>query len=252
MRTFHLGLSYLSSGASMLCLEPHHARLNHAFSNTWTRCTTIQSIHHARTLNCGASRATPLPYECLTVSHILSTPKYLSHAMPAMILFHLNFSDPELDFVSNPASTDPSWIRVTVEGMCAVTEVSLGLLPVPSCYTLSNFCHQLYLPTDALNTLEDAYWGNWISTIQGPVMGRCDVTLIQCQLLLDVVLAYRAFTSGTACMPDIWYTNLVCLLINIAHLHPNHAIDEPLMTLTNSLCSLLPSVCTDSIIIHSL
>ena len=236
----------------MSCLEPHRACLNHTFSNMWTRHTTIQSIHRARALNCGTSCATPPPYECLTVSRILSTLKYLSRTMPATILFHLDFSDPELDFVGNPAPTDPSWIRVTVERARAVTEVSPGLLRVPSRCTLSNFCHQLYLPTDALNTLEDAYWGNWISTIQGPVMGRCDVTLIQCQLLLDVVLAYRAFTSGTACMPDIWYTNLVCLLINIAHLHPNHAIDEPLMTLTNSLCSLLPSVCTDSIIIHSL
>ena len=162
----------------MSCLEPHRARLNHAFSNTWTRCTTIQSIRCAQTLNCGASCTTPPPYECLTVLCILSAPKYLSRTMPVMILFHLNFSDPELDFVGNPASTDPSWIRVTVEGTHAVTEVSLGLLHIPSRCMLSNFCHQLYLPTDVLNTLEDAYWGNWISTIQGPVMGRCDVTPI--------------------------------------------------------------------------
>lgn len=43
--------------------------------------------------------------------------------MPATILFHLDYSDPELDFVGNPNS-NPSWIRVSVEGVQAITEVS--------------------------------------------------------------------------------------------------------------------------------
>ena len=101
----------------------------------------------------------------------------------------------------------------------------------------------MYLPTDVLQALEDAYWGNWIAMIQGPVMGRCGATPTQRQLLLDLVLTYRAFTSGTARVPDIWYTNFVRSLINIARVHPDRAVDEPILTLTKGLRALLPHVC---------
>ena len=161
--------------------------------------------------------------------------------MPAIMRFHLDFSDPELDFVGNLASTDPSWIRVTVEGARAITEVS-GLSHIPSRSIPIFFSPKLYLPTDPLHVLEDTFWGNWISTIQGPIMGRCDVTPNQRQLLLDLVLTYRAFTAGTARVPDIWYTNFVRSLINIARQHSDRAIDAPLMTLTNGLRALLPNV----------
>ena len=73
-------------------------------------------------------------------------------------------------------------------------------------------------------------------------MGRCGVTATQRQLLLDIALVYRAFTSRTAAMPDIWYTNFIRTLINIARSHPNETIDGALVYLTSALHVLLPRV----------
>lgn len=100
----------------------------------------------------------------------------------------------------------------------------------------------MFLPTVALDTLKETVWDSWIATIQGPVMGRCDVTPTQRRLLLDIALTYRAFTSGTAGVPDIWYTNFIRTLINITRTHDNQSIHEPLLNLTAALRVLLPNV----------
>ncbi|KAI1788244.1 hypothetical protein LXA43DRAFT_1097463 [Ganoderma leucocontextum] len=144
--------------------------------------------------------------------------------MSAIMTIALDYSEND-DFDANTVPLpDPKWLRVTVEGERAIT--------------------QMYLPTGALETLEDAYWGTWIATIQGPVMGRCDVTPTQRQLLLDIALTYRAFTSGTAGVADIWYTNFIRTLINIARSHvETQSIDKPLTNLTSALrVLLLPAI----------
>nr|VWO97483.1 Mixed-linked glucanase [Ganoderma boninense] len=139
--------------------------------------------------------------------------------MPARITIAFDYSDDDSPRVQRLPRPDPKWLCVNVEGERAVTQV--------------------FLPTVTLETLKDTVWDSWLSTIQGPVLGRCDVTPAQRQLLLDLALTYRAFTSGAAGVPDIWYTNFTRTLINIARSHVNEPIDKPLDFLTSALRVLL-------------
>ena len=99
------------------------------------------------------------------------------------------------------------------------------------------------MPTGALDTLEGTSWDDWITTIRGPDLVRCDITAVQRRSLLDLALTYRAFTSHTAGVDDIWYTFFVRSLINIAR---SHREDEPvnfeIERLTSGLRATLPPV----------
>ena len=95
--------------------------------------------------------------------------------------------------------------------------------------------------------LDGTSWDNWISTIQGPHLDRCDVTTVQRRCLLDLALTYRAFASHTAGVDDIWYTFFVRSLINIARSHrEDEPVDMEMERLTSGLRAMLPPVCEAS------
>ena len=52
------------------------------------------------------------------------------------------------------------------------------------------------LPTENAKALDDAHWAKTLKLLQGPLLQRCEATPLQTRLLLDIVLAYRAFSSG--------------------------------------------------------
>ncbi|PIL35260.1 hypothetical protein GSI_01985 [Ganoderma sinense ZZ0214-1] len=140
---------------------------------------------------------------------------------PASITIAFDYSDNNVADLTAVPRPDPKWLRVTVEGEHAITH--------------------MFLPTVPLQSLADTDWQKWITTIQGPEMGRCDVTATQRQLLLDIALTYRAFTSGNAGVDNIWFTNFTRTLINIARSHKNKTIDAALTYLTSALHAIFNS-----------
>ena len=162
-------------------------------------------------------------------------------AMQASIMISFDYSDDDdVDLAAVPPP-DPKWLRITVEGERAITQVSrpsFSIFPPP----LHALGLQMFLPTLPLELLTDTRWDGWIATIQRPTMGRCNVSATQRQLLLDIALTYRAFTTGTAGVPDIWYTNFIRTLINIARSHASETIDGALVNLTSALRIVLPRV----------
>ena len=185
----------------------------------------------------------PLPHPQVLQPQTLSSPLQANAtlAMQASITISFDYSDDDdVDLAAVPPP-DPKWLRITVEGERAITHVSqpsISIFPTP----VHGPGPQIFLPTIPLESLTDARWDGWIATIQGPIMGRCDVSAAQRQLFLDIALIYRAFTTGTAAVPDIWYTNFIRTLINITCSHANETIDGALVNLTSALRILLPRV----------
>ena len=129
----------------------------------------------------------PLPHPQVLQPQTLSSPLRANAtlAMQASITISFDYSDDDdVDLAAVPPP-DPKWLRITVEGERTITHVSqpsISIFPTP----VHGPGPQIFLPTIPLESLTDARWDGWIATIQGPIMGRCDVSAAQRQLFLDI------------------------------------------------------------------
>ncbi len=92
-------------------------------------------------------------------------------------------------------------------------------------FTYNNF--QLVLPTDDISSVTAERVDGWIEIVHGPLTSQCEATQAQFELLLDVVLTYRAFALGSLGASD--FELFADRLIETAsELHPFERADDEL------------------------
>ncbi|EIW54264.1 uncharacterized protein TRAVEDRAFT_51977 [Trametes versicolor FP-101664 SS1] len=85
------------------------------------------------------------------------------------------------------------------------------------------------LPTDTIDSITPDRIAGWINILHGPLTSQCEATEVQFNMLLDIVLVYRAFALGhVAVNPEDFVMFADRLIRAASELHPFDRADEEL------------------------
>lgn len=100
------------------------------------------------------------------------------------------------------------------------------------------------LPTDTIDSVTPNRIAGWINILHGPLTSQCEATEVQFNMLLDIVLVYRAFALGhVAVSPEDFVMFADRLIRAASELHPFDRADEELADIAAWLRINFPKVC---------